>query len=153
MLKISECCSFCTMYTESLIHIVVISSFEAFITSTNTYTYTGSLSIVINAGPFVIRMTYHHHLSLTYPILKYLISKMKRQMVSYILHSQIITVVNKGNISCPKYHPSHVCLLPDIFRTLQSSTEIIETTAKNGVIPVATSNLKLFLKTIWWGSR
>ena len=27
---------------------------------------------------------------------------------------------------------------------LQSSTQIIKTTAKNGVVPVATSNLKLF---------
>ena len=29
---------------------------------------------------------------------------------------------------------------------LQSLLEIIETTAKNGVVPVATSNVKLFLK-------
>ena len=34
---------------------------------------------------------------------------------------------------------------------LQSPTKIIETNAKNGVVPVATSNVKLFSKTIWWG--
>ena len=31
---------------------------------------------------------------------------------------------------------------------LQSCAKIIEKTSKNGVVPVATSNLKLFLKTI-----
>ena len=31
----------------------------------------------------------------------------------------------------------------------QSFSEIIETTSKNGVVPVAISNVKLFLKTIW----
>ena len=33
---------------------------------------------------------------------------------------------------------------------LQSFSEIIETIAKNGVVLVATSNVKLFLKTILW---
>ena len=28
-------------------------------------------------------------------------------------------------------------------------SEIIETTTKNGVVPVSTSNVKLFLETIW----
>ena len=32
---------------------------------------------------------------------------------------------------------------------IQCWSEIIETNAKNGVAPVATSNVKLFLKTIW----
>ena len=32
---------------------------------------------------------------------------------------------------------------------IQSYTEIIETTAKNDVVPVATSNLKHFLMIIW----
>ena len=32
---------------------------------------------------------------------------------------------------------------------LQSFTEIIETNAKNGVVPLATSNVKLFLETRW----
>ena len=36
-----------------------------------------------------------------------------------------------------------------IYTALQSSIEIIETTAKNGVVPVAISNLKLFLRTTW----
>ena len=31
---------------------------------------------------------------------------------------------------------------------LQSCAKLIETTVKNGVVPVATSNLKLFLNTI-----
>ena len=35
-------------------------------------------------------------------------------------------------------YKSHVCW-----------SEIIETSAKNGIAPVATSNLKLFSKTIW----
>ena len=32
---------------------------------------------------------------------------------------------------------------------LQPFTEIIETNAKNSVVPLATSNVKLFLMTIW----
>ena len=46
----------------------------------------------------------------------------------------------------------------DIYRNLvtfshhlQWWSEIVETSAKNSVVPVATSNAKLFLKTIWWG--
>ena len=39
-----------------------------------------------------------------------------------------------------------------ILRTqLQPFTEIIETNAKNGLVPLATSNVKLFLETIWSG--
>ena len=34
-------------------------------------------------------------------------------------------------------------------RGLQRWSEIIGTTTKNGVVPVATSNVKLFLETIW----
>ena len=33
---------------------------------------------------------------------------------------------------------------------LQWISEIIGITTKNDVVPVATSNAKLFLKTIWW---
>ena len=32
---------------------------------------------------------------------------------------------------------------------LQPFTKIIETNAKNGVVPLVTSNAKLFLMTIW----
>ena len=35
------------------------------------------------------------------------------------------------------------------YKNLHRWSEIIETTAKNGVVPVAISNVKLFLKTIW----
>ena len=36
------------------------------------------------------------------------------------------------------------------FKTqLQRLSEIIETRAKNSIVPVATRNVKLFLKTIW----
>ena len=35
--------------------------------------------------------------------------------------------------------------------TLQSPSEIIGTTAKNGIVPVSTSNVKVFLGTIWSG--
>ena len=31
----------------------------------------------------------------------------------------------------------------------QSCSKVIETNSKNGVVAVATSNVKLFLKTIW----
>ena len=34
---------------------------------------------------------------------------------------------------------------------LQSFTESMETNAKNGVVLLATSNVKLFLDTIWSG--
>ena len=36
------------------------------------------------------------------------------------------------------------------FLILQWFSAIIETTTKNGVVRVATSNVKLFLKTIWF---
>ena len=38
-----------------------------------------------------------------------------------------------------------------IYILRQSFTEIIETNAKNGVVPLATRNIKLFLETIWSG--
>ena len=34
---------------------------------------------------------------------------------------------------------------------LQPFTEIIETNAETGLVPLATSNVKLFLETIWSG--
>ena len=34
---------------------------------------------------------------------------------------------------------------------LQRWSEIIGTTTKNGIVPVSTSNVKLFLETIWSG--
>ena len=37
----------------------------------------------------------------------------------------------------------------DLRLILQPLTEITETNAKNGVVPLATSNVKLFLMTIW----
>ena len=51
-------------------------------------------------------------------------------------------------LTCDYY--SHLIIEINLFNMcsyLQSSAEIIETTAKNGVVPVATSNLKLFLNT------
>ena len=37
----------------------------------------------------------------------------------------------------------------DNVELLQPFTEIIETNAKSGLVPLATSNVKLFLETIW----
>ena len=39
--------------------------------------------------------------------------------------------------------------VPPSFIQLQSGTKYISTTTKNGVVLVATSNVKLFLETIW----
>ena len=38
-----------------------------------------------------------------------------------------------------------------VMSKLQPFTEIIETNAKNGLVPLVTSNVKLFLETIWSG--
>ena len=56
-----------------------------------------------------------------------------------------------GKICCISDTVFDVCTysMKYVSYSLQPSTEVIETTAKNCVVPVATSNLKLFLKTIW----
>ena len=76
-----------------------------------------------------------------------------RKLVTNLLADSALNFVSTSNI-INAYLFSKAFNIRKLFnftkldKTLQWLSEIIETTAKNGVVPVAASNAKLFLKTI-----
>ena len=68
--------------------------------------------------------------------------------INYVNSSHYSFTFDHGGIKIPPWFDLDVQISSLNQEHLQSLSEIIETTAKNGVVSVATSNVKLFLKTI-----
>ena len=69
---------------------------------------------------------------------------------SYLNYANIVWSIQTYHTK-PKTYYSKQKHITASKNMLQSPSEIIGTTAKNGIVQVSTSNVKLFLETIWSG--